>query len=76
MLYYRQERRKEVVLIAITDAQKKASEKWRRKATKNYSFQLHLKKDADLVQYMETVKSKAGTVKKALRAQMKNEQKN
>lgn len=68
--------KKEVISIATTEAQKRATAKWRAKATKAYSFRLRFDRDADLIVFLDSKKSKQGAIKEALRDAMKKEKNN
>lgn len=50
--------------------------RWEKENTVVISAKLHRKYDSDLVEYMQSQKSKAETIKRALRLLMEHEQKN
>lgn len=53
-----------------TDAQKKASAKYKKANTKNITVSLSLKYDRDIIAYLETVKNKNDLIKRLLRFEL------
>jgi len=56
-----------------SNAQKKAIDKWQRENVVRVYLKLYRNTDPDLIQYLDGVESKQGTIKKALREYMKKE---
>lgn len=53
-----------------SEAQKKASAKYKKANTKNITVSLSLKYDRDIIAYLETVKNKNDLIKRLLRLEL------
>lgn len=51
----------------VSEAQKKAQEKYDKKATKRISMKLNLKTDSDILSMLEFVENKQGYIKRLIR---------
>lgn len=54
--------------MAISEAQKKASEKYKKENTKQYKLMLSLKYDADIIAMLDSVENRQGYLKSLIRA--------
>lgn len=54
--------------MAMTPAQIRAQERYRRAATRQYNFKLHKQNDADIIARLEAEENKNGFIKRAMRA--------
>lgn len=61
--------------IATTEAQKRATAKWRAKATKSYAFRFHRENDADIIAYLDAVDNRHQFIRDAVRDTIKKEKK-
>lgn len=53
--------------MASSEAQKRASRNWTKKNIKSVSIGLRIDQDADIIEFLETVPSKAQFIKDAIR---------
>ena len=58
--------------MAYTEAQKRASMKWKAKAVKRYEINLHKENDADIIEYLEG-KNVQGEFKRLVRKEIQND---
>lgn len=56
--------------MACTEAELRAVHKYRRANTMKYSLILNKKTDADVIEWLNTVDNKRGSILKAIRSQM------
>lgn len=62
--------------ITASEAQKRATKKWREKSIYHVGIDMHRKNDADIVSYLERSENKSKAIKKAIRAQIEREKEN
>ena len=56
-----------------TDAQKRATLKYRETNIKRYTVEFSKTKDSDLIEYLDSVPNRTGTIKSAIREKMERE---
>lgn len=56
-----------------SEAQRRASRKYEKENMKLYSFRLSKNVDGDMIEYLDSVDNRTGTIKKAIRKQMQSE---
>ena len=56
-----------------TDAQKRATLKYRETNIKRYTVEFSKTKDSDLIEYLDSVDNRTGTIKAAIREKMERE---
>ena len=61
--------------MATSEAQKRASLKWQKMATKSYSFRFHRENDADIIAYLDAVDNRHQFIRDAGRDAMNKEKK-
>ena len=61
--------------MATSEAQKRASLKWQKMATKSYSFRFHRENDADIIAYLDAVDNRHQFIRDAVRDAIKKEKK-
>ena len=54
--------------MAISEAQKKASDKYKKENTKQYKLMLSLKYDTDIIAVLDSVENRQGYLKSLIRA--------
>lgn len=55
----------------MNEAKKKAIERWQKANATRLTFRLYRNTDGDIIDFLESVESKQGTIKEALRQYMK-----
>lgn len=61
--------------MATSEAQKRATAKWRKKAMKSYAFRFHREHDADIIAYLDAVDNRHQFIRDAVRNAIKKEKK-
>ena len=56
-----------------TEAQKRATLKYRETNIKRYTVEFSKTKDSDLIEYLDSVDNRTGTIKQAIREKMERE---
>ena len=56
-----------------SEAQRRAVKKNRQVNNRRYSFELSKNVDADMIEYLDSVPNRTGTIKEAIRKQMQSE---
>lgn len=59
-----------------TEAQKRATLKYRETNIKRYTVEFSKTKDSDLIEYLDSVDNRTGTIKEAIREKMERESDN
>lgn len=59
-----------------TEAQKRATLKYRETNIKRYTVEFSKTKDSDLIEYLDSVPNRTGTIKAAIREKMEREEEN
>ena len=57
--------------MAMTESQKKADAKWKKKHTRQIMIRLYDKSDADLIKFIDSLENRQGTIKELIRKGMK-----
>ena len=60
--------------MACTEAEKRAVDKYRRAHTMKYSLILNKKTDADVIEWLDRVDNKRGSILRAIRAEIGKEE--
>lgn len=76
VVYYSQAKRKEIKPIALTEAQKRATKKWKQKAVYRVSVDIHRGKYPEVVSRLESCENVSQFIKDALNEKVSREQEN
>lgn len=54
----------------VSEARRRANDKWSKENEKKYVFRLYKKSDADLIEFYENAENKQGLIRRLLRQEM------